>query len=74
MSYVSLSFTLLFIIITMLISVRKKLGLEKDILVGTIRAAIQLIAIGYVHIHRCCSINKHYTKHTLSSLCSNKGP
>lgn len=48
MSIYALSCTLLFIAVTMVISLRKKLKLEKDILVGTIRAAIQLLAIGYV--------------------------
>lgn len=48
MSMLSLSFTLLFIVITMFISMKKKLLLEKDIFIGTIRASIQLIAIGYI--------------------------
>lgn len=48
MSALALSCTLLFIVVTMLISLRKKLKLEKDILVGTVRAAVQLLAIGYV--------------------------
>lgn len=48
MSYLALSCTLIFIAVTMLISLRKKLGLEKDIWIGTIRATIQLLAIGYV--------------------------
>ncbi|WP_339315744.1 iron export ABC transporter permease subunit FetB [Paenibacillus sp. FSL R10-2734] len=48
MSYTALSFTLLFVLGTMLVSVWQKLGLEKDIIVGTIRSAIQLLAVGYV--------------------------
>jgi putative ABC transport system permease protein len=32
----------------MILSLRQKLGLEKDIAIGTIRAAIQLFAVGYV--------------------------
>lgn len=48
MSYMALSFTLLFVLGTMLVSVWQKLGLEKDIIVGTIRSAIQLLAVGYV--------------------------
>lgn len=48
MSILSLSFTLLFIAVTILISMKKKLLLEKDIFIGTIRASIQLIAIGYI--------------------------
>lgn len=48
MSYTALSFTLLFVLGTMLVSVWQRLGLEKDIIVGTIRSAIQLLAVGYV--------------------------
>lgn len=48
MSLLSLSFTLLFIVGTMLVSVWQRLGLEKDIAVGTLRSAIQLLAVGYV--------------------------
>lgn len=48
MSFLALSFTLLFVIITMLVSVWQKLDLEKDIAVGTVRAAVQLLAVGYV--------------------------
>lgn len=48
MSLLALSFTLLFVIITMLVSVWRKLDLEKDIAIGTVRAAIQLLAVGYV--------------------------
>lgn len=48
MSYLALSFTLLFVMVTMLISVWQKQGLEKEIAVGTIRAAVQLLLVGYV--------------------------
>lgn len=48
MSLIALSFTLLFVIITMLVSVWQKLDLEKDIAIGTIRSAVQLLAVGYV--------------------------
>lgn len=48
MSIVALSFTLIFIMITVLVSVWQKLGLEKDIVVGTIRSAVQLLIMGYV--------------------------
>ncbi|SES19343.1 iron export ABC transporter permease subunit FetB [Psychrobacillus sp. OK032] len=48
MSLLALSFTLLFVVITMLLSVWQKLDLEKDIAIGTVRAAIQLLAVGYV--------------------------
>jgi len=48
MSILALSFTLLFVMITMLISVWQKLGLERDIAIGTIRSAVQLLLVGYV--------------------------
>lgn len=48
MSILALSFTLLFVMITMLISVWQKLGLERDIAIGTVRSAVQLLLVGYV--------------------------
>lgn len=48
MSLLALSFTLLFVMITMLVSVWQKLGLERDIAIGTIRSAVQLLLVGYV--------------------------
>ncbi|WP_248929523.1 ABC transporter permease [Paenibacillus hamazuiensis] len=48
MSSLALGFTLVFVIITMGISLWQKLGLERDIAVGTIRSAIQLFLVGYV--------------------------
>jgi putative ABC transport system permease protein len=48
MTLLALSSTLIFILVTMSISFWQKLGLEKDITIGSIRAAIQLLAIGYV--------------------------
>lgn len=48
MTMLSLSFTLLFILATMLISFWQKLGLEKEIAIGTIRSTLQLLFIGYV--------------------------
>ncbi|TCZ77106.1 iron export ABC transporter permease subunit FetB [Paenibacillus albiflavus] len=48
MSIMALSFTLIFIMITILVSLWQKLGLEKDILIGTIRSAVQLLIMGYV--------------------------
>lgn len=48
MSILALSFTLLFVMITMLVSVWQKLGLERDIAVGTVRSALQLLLVGYV--------------------------
>ncbi|SFI34140.1 putative ABC transport system permease protein [Paenibacillus sp. UNC496MF] len=48
MSLTALAFTLLFVGITVFASMRQKLGLERDILIGTVRAAVQLLAIGLV--------------------------
>lgn len=48
MTMFSLSFTLLFVMATMMISFWQKLGLEKEIAVGTIRSTLQLLFIGYV--------------------------
>ncbi|MDF9839475.1 MULTISPECIES: ABC transporter permease [unclassified Paenibacillus] len=41
-------FLKLFVIGTMLISIWQKLGLEKDIAIGTVHSAVQLLAAGYV--------------------------
>ncbi|NHN30881.1 ABC transporter permease [Paenibacillus agricola] len=48
MSTTALGFTLVFIAVTVLVSMRQKLGLEKEILIGTIRSALQLLLVGYV--------------------------
>ncbi|NQX60655.1 ABC transporter permease [Paenibacillus qinlingensis] len=48
MTMLSLSFTLLFVMATMMISFWQKLGLEKEIAIGTIRSSLQLLFIGYV--------------------------
>ncbi|MFC3746850.1 ABC transporter permease [Paenibacillus sp. GCM10012306] len=48
MTLTALSFTLLFVMGTMMISIWQKLGLEKDIAVGTVRSAVQLLVVGYV--------------------------
>ncbi|MFD3261235.1 iron export ABC transporter permease subunit FetB [Paenibacillus lentus] len=48
MSLLALSFTIIFVMVTMLVSVWQKLDLEKDIAIGTIRAAAQLLLVGYV--------------------------
>lgn len=48
MSTVALGFTLLFVLITILVSIRQKLGLEKDILIGSVRSAVQLLLVGYI--------------------------
>lgn len=48
MTLMALSCTLVFVFITMFVSYWKKLDLEKSIAVSSIRAAVQLLAIGYV--------------------------
>ncbi|MFF2091048.1 ABC transporter permease [Paenibacillus sp. NPDC058174] len=48
MSNLALASTLVFVAITAFLSIWKKLGLEKDILIGTVRSALQLLFIGYV--------------------------
>ncbi|MFD0588610.1 ABC transporter permease [Paenibacillus sp. GCM10027627] len=48
MTLLALSCTLIFVFITMFVSYWKKLDLEKGMAIGSIRAAVQLLAIGYV--------------------------
>lgn len=48
MSDTALLWTLIFVAITVIISAWQRLGLQRDILIATIRTAIQLIAVGYV--------------------------
>ncbi|WP_332650260.1 ABC transporter permease [Lysinibacillus sp. 54212] len=48
MTYSTLSLTLIFILLPLLLSKALKLGLGKDITIATIRSIIQLLAIGFV--------------------------
>ncbi|GEN35536.1 ABC transporter permease [Aneurinibacillus danicus] len=48
MSIVTTLATTGFVFIAMLLSLRLRLGLERDMFTGTIRAMIQLVAVGYV--------------------------
>ncbi|MCZ8515848.1 iron export ABC transporter permease subunit FetB [Paenibacillus filicis] len=48
MSNLALILTLVFVLITILASMWRKLGLEKDIAWGTVRGSIQLFLVGYV--------------------------
>lgn len=48
MTYTSLSLTLIFVLIPLLLSKTFKLGLEKDTVIATIRSIIQLLAVGYI--------------------------
>ncbi len=47
-SYGELGVALVLIVITVVLSRLERLGLEKDLLVGTIRSLVQLMAVGYV--------------------------
>lgn len=48
MTYTSLSLTLIFVLIPLVLSKTFKLGLEKDTVIATIRSIIQLLAVGYI--------------------------
>ncbi|WP_042144445.1 iron export ABC transporter permease subunit FetB [Paucisalibacillus sp. EB02] len=48
MSYLTLSLTLIFVLIPLILSRTLKLGLEKDTIIATVRSIIQLLAVGYV--------------------------
>ena len=48
MSYLTLSITLIFVAIPLLLSKTLRLGLEKDTIIATIRSIIQLLAVGYI--------------------------
>lgn len=48
MSMISLVLTLIFVLIPLLLSQRLRLGLNRDIVVATIRSIVQLLAVGYV--------------------------
>ncbi|MEO4055484.1 iron export ABC transporter permease subunit FetB [Solibacillus sp. CAU 1738] len=48
MTYTTLSLTLIFILIPLILSKTLKLGLEKDTIIATIRSVVQLLAVGYV--------------------------
>ncbi|GMA63614.1 iron export ABC transporter permease subunit FetB [Alicyclobacillus fastidiosus] len=48
MSFVTLSFTLAFVAISVGLSMWLRLGLQRDVIVAAVRAAIQLIIVGYL--------------------------
>lgn len=48
MSILSLSFTLAFVVVALVLSLWLKLGVEKDLLIATVRSVIQLLIIGYI--------------------------
>lgn len=48
MNYLTLSLTLIFVIIPLVLSKTLKLGLEKDTIIATVRSIIQLLIVGYI--------------------------
>jgi putative ABC transport system permease protein len=48
MTYTSLSLTIIFVIIPFVLSKRFNLGLERDTIIATVRAVVQLLAVGYL--------------------------
>ncbi|MGD7045909.1 ABC transporter permease [Jeotgalibacillus proteolyticus] len=48
MTYLTLSITLIFVLIPLLLSKTLRLGLEKDTIVATVRSIIQLLAVGFI--------------------------
>ena len=48
MSYLTLSITLIFVAIPLLLSKTLKIGLEKDTIIATVRSIIQLLLVGYI--------------------------
>ncbi|MCJ0931836.1 iron export ABC transporter permease subunit FetB [Virgibacillus halodenitrificans] len=48
MSYLTLSITLIFVIIPLILSKTFKFGLERDTIIAAVRSIIQLLAVGYV--------------------------
>lgn len=48
MSYLTLSITLIFVVIPLLLSKTLNLGLERDTIIATLRSIVQLLAVGYV--------------------------
>ena len=48
MTYTTLSLTLIFVFIPLLLSKTLKLGLEKDTIIATVRSVIQLLAVGFI--------------------------
>lgn len=48
MTFTTLSLTLIFVFIPLLLSKTLKLGLEKDTIIATIRSIVQLLAVGFI--------------------------
>jgi len=48
LTFLTLSLTLLFVLIPLLIAYALKLGIEKDMLIATLRSIVQLLVVGYL--------------------------
>src|SRR5690625_2997268 len=48
MTFLTLSITLIFVAIPLLLSKTLRLGLEKDTIIATVRSIIQLLVVGYL--------------------------
>ncbi|UOF92098.1 iron export ABC transporter permease subunit FetB [Fodinisporobacter ferrooxydans] len=48
MSIAALALTLVFVLVALLLSLWQKFGMEKDILIATVRSSVQLIVVGYL--------------------------
>lgn len=48
MTYLTLSITLIFVVIPLILSKALNLGLEKDTIIATIRSIVQLLAVGFI--------------------------
>ena len=48
MNYITLTITLIFVLIPLILSKTLKLGLEKDTVIATVRSIIQLLIVGYL--------------------------
>lgn len=48
MTYLTLSITLIFVVIPLILSKTLNLGLEKDTIIATVRSIIQLLAVGFI--------------------------
>ncbi|CEG24237.1 hypothetical protein BN1080_03258 [Planococcus massiliensis] len=48
MTYLTLSITLIFVVIPLILSKTLNLGLEKDTIIATLRSIVQLLAVGFI--------------------------
>ena len=48
MSYIELATALIFVVIPLALTLVLRLGLERDIVIATVRSIIQLLIVGYI--------------------------